>query len=71
MGRAVVRMVEGKILVVKIVVGMCQWDAAEGRCWSVVRCTTPVGTRVVDRRCCTRAVGTQVGSSRILERYWQ
>jgi hypothetical protein len=52
-------LVEVNDLVVRVVVGMCRWDAVGGRCWSVVHyCTIPSSTRAVERSC-NRVVGTQ------------
>ena len=66
-GVARMPLVEAKVLVARVAAGMCQLDAAEGRRRLVVRCTIPVSSWVVDRRC-TQVVGTQAGSSRILGR---
>lgn len=54
-------LVEGNDLVARVGVGMCRWDAAEGRCWWVVRCIIPVSSWVVDRR------RTRADSNRMLE----
>lgn len=60
---AVARMesVEVSDFVAGVAGGMRRRVAAEGKCWEVVRCTTPTCIQAAGRHC------TQVGSNRILE----